>query len=61
MKNSDLPHIKQLLSDENELDLTRCSTMLEELAHEQSFTFEYIELPSIAGGKQPYLTDVHRS
>ena len=46
MKNSDLPFIKRLLSDTEDLvKLSESGQYLEDLAKEQNFTFEYIQLP----------------
>ena len=46
MKNSDLPFIKRLLSDTEDLvKLSESSQYLEDLAKEQNFTLDYIQLP----------------
>lgn len=48
MKNSDLPFIKRLLSDHEDLvPLSESYPYLEDLAREQNFTFEFIQLPMI--------------
>jgi hypothetical protein len=50
MKNSDLPYIKQLLSDDYQQESSQSYEMLEYLAQEQNFTYEFIQLPTIHEG-----------
>ena len=46
MKNSDLPFIKRLLSDTEDLvQLSESGQYLEDLAKEQNFTLDFIQLP----------------
>ena len=46
MKNSDLPFIKRLLSDtEDFVPFSESGQYLEDLAKEQNFIFEFIQLP----------------
>lgn len=46
MKNSDLPFIKRLLSDtEDFVPFSESGQYLEDLAKEQNFTFDFIQLP----------------
>ena len=47
MKNTDLPQIKTLLSDDYQENLNESIEFFENLAQEQNFTFEYIQLPTI--------------
>ena len=58
MKNSDLPHIKKLLEDDDHPDLLQSCQALEDLAQEQNFDFEYIQLPSSNGGRSTRSTVV---
>jgi hypothetical protein len=51
MKNSDLPLIKRLLSADYEScdypELEQSYQILDDLAQEQNFTFDFIRLPTI--------------
>ena len=46
MKNSDLPCVKKLLSDDYDQEFSQSYEMLEHLAKEQKFTFEFIQWPT---------------
>ena len=50
MKNSDLPYIKKLLSDDYYQNISQSYEMFEDLAQEQNFTFEFIQLPTVDEG-----------
>lgn len=47
MKNTDLPHIKTLLSDDYQENLNESVEFLENLAREQNFIYEFIQLPTV--------------
>lgn len=50
MKNSDLPFINKLLSDDYHLGFQESYEMLESLSQEQNFTYEFIQLPTNSEG-----------
>jgi hypothetical protein len=51
MKNSDLPYIQKLLSDDYHEEISQSYEMFEYLSQEQNFTFEFIQLPTIDEGE----------
>ncbi|CAF0914616.1 unnamed protein product [Adineta steineri] len=58
LKNSDLPYINKLLSDDYHEESARPYEMFESLAQEQNFTFEFIQLPTIDEGSIQLLLEV---
>ncbi|CAF3436579.1 unnamed protein product [Rotaria sp. Silwood1] len=58
MKNSDLPYIKQLLSDDYHQELSQSYETFQCLAQEQNFTYEFIQLPTINAGSIELLLEV---
>ncbi|CAF2598835.1 unnamed protein product [Rotaria sp. Silwood2] len=58
MKNSDLPYIKKLLSDDYYQELSQSYELFQYLAQEQNFTYEFIQLPTIYQGSIELLLEV---
>lgn len=53
MKNTDLPHIKTLLADDYQENLHQSNQLFENLAQEQNFTYEFLQLPTLNQGSSP--------
>ncbi|CAF1325434.1 unnamed protein product [Rotaria sordida] len=58
MKNSDLPYIKKLLSDDFHQELSQSYEIFQYLAQEQNFTYEFIQLSTINEGSIELLLEV---
>ncbi|CAF2132388.1 unnamed protein product [Rotaria magnacalcarata] len=58
MKNSDLPNIKKLLSDNHSPELSQSYELFQCLAQEQNFAYEFIQLPTNSEGSIELLLEV---